>query len=124
MIELTDYDIKILEFIASSSPTSEEAVLQKFPSEKYGTKSRLEMLEKHGLIDFPTEFKNWKNFCGFFTIGEILITDAGIKELTDYKLKESQNKDAINKKRNLQIVAILAGLLCALIGAVATICSN
>lgn len=124
MIELTDYDIEILEFIASSSPTSEDAVLQKFPSGKYGTKSRLEMLEKHGLIDFPTEFKNWDNFGGFFTTGEIQITDAGIKELTDYKLKESKNKSALNEKRKLQIAAILVGLVGTLIGAVAAIYSK
>lgn len=124
MIQLTDYDIEILDFIASNSPTSEEAVLQKFPSGKYGTKSRLEMLEKHGLIDFPTEFKNWDNFGGFFTTGEIQITDAGIKELTDFRLKEKQNKAVLNDKRKLQIAAIVAGLIGAVIGAVAAIYSK
>lgn len=124
MIQLTDYDIEILDFIASNSPTSEEAVLQKFPSGKYGTKSRLEMLEKHGLIDFPTEFKNWDNFGGFFTTGEIQITDAGIKELTDFRLKEKQNKAVLNDKRKLQIAAIVAGLVGTLIGVVAAIYSK
>lgn len=124
MNRLTDYDIKILEFIAFSSPTSEDAVLQKFPSGKYGTKSRLEMLEKHWLIDFPTEFKNWDNFGGFFATGEILITDAGIKELTDFRLKEKQNKAVLNDKRKIQIAAIVAGLVGTLIGAVAAIYSK
>lgn len=124
MIELTVYDIEILEFIASNSSTNEDTILQKFPPKKYGTKSRLETFEKHGLIYFPTEFKNWENFCGFFTTGEILITDTGIKELTDYKLKEKQKEAALSQKLKLQIAAILSGLVGAIIAAVAALYSK
>lgn len=125
IINLTEIDFQILDFIKKHNSVHIKDILLKFPDNKYSTKYKIELLsqqEKHSSGFYYLEntsyikmnYEHYTNSLGETSLKELdtyYITEKGKVVLQEYKIKTIKLKKEKRNKLFLQIAPILISLL-------------